>query len=149
MQHPPYRCNTHRDKGSEACPNRKKRRAEQAEAEVWSFVSSLLLNPEELKRGLERLIEEQKSTIEPERDARALLRRIEEFNQQRARAQALAIDGLLSHEELRAKLSELEEGREIAQNELATVTSREERVEQLERDADALLSSYSVPYLKP
>jgi site-specific DNA recombinase len=137
-----YRCNTHRDKGSEACPNRKKRRAEHAEAEVWSFVSSLLQNPEELKRGLERLIEDQKSTIEPKRDTRALLRRIEEFNQQRARAQALAIDGLLSHEELRAKLSEIEERQEITHNELATVTSREERVEQLERDADALLSSY-------
>ena len=83
------------------------------------------------------------------RFARALLRRIEEFDQQRARAQALAIDGLLNHEELRAKLSEIEEGREIAQNELATVTSREERVEQLESDADALLSTYSMPCLKP
>jgi hypothetical protein len=72
-----------------------------------------------------------------------LRHRIEEFNQQRVRAQGLAIDGLLSHEELRAKLSEIEKGREIAQNELATVTSRKERVEQLERDANALLSSYS------
>jgi len=44
---------------------------------------------------------------DPEGEAQTWLRRIEELVQQRTRAQGLAIEGLLSHEELRAKLSEI------------------------------------------
>jgi hypothetical protein len=140
-----YRCNTHRDRGPEACPNRKKRRAEKIEREVWAFVSSLLQNPEQLKLDLERLIEEEKFMVrdDPEREAQTWLRKIEELDRQRARAQVLAIEGLLSHEELRAKLSQIEEGRQTAQRELAVLTSRKDKVEQLERDAEVLLSSYA------
>jgi hypothetical protein len=49
----------------------------------------------------------------------------------------------LSHEELRAKLSEIEEGRQTAQGELAVLTRHKEKLEQLGRDAEALLSYYA------
>jgi site-specific DNA recombinase len=140
-----YRCNTHRDRGPEACPNRKIRRAEKIETAVWAFISSLLQNPEQLRLGLERLIEGEKSTMpgDPEREAKAWLQSIEESDRQRARAQELAIEGLLSHEELRGKLYEIEERRQAAQKELAALTKRKERVEELKRDAETLLSSYA------
>ena len=49
----------------------------------------------------------------------------------------------MSREELREKLSALEEVRKTAKGELEAIRSREERLEALERDKDALLDSYA------
>ena len=45
--------------------------------------------------------------------------------------------------ELRAKLVELEEDRETAEREMAAIKSRRERLEQMERDRDAVVERYS------
>jgi hypothetical protein len=46
-------------------------------------------------------------------------------------------------DELRSKFAALEETQETARRELMVLTERRERVEQLQRDADALLERYS------
>ena len=64
-------------------------------------------NPEQLRADLERMIalERKDSNGDPEREAKAWLAKIAEVNRQRSRAQDLAIERLLDHDELRGKLS--------------------------------------------
>ncbi len=78
---------------------------------------------------------------DPEREAKAWLEKLAELDEQRSRAQNLAIEGLLDHDELRAKLAALEEARETARRELEALDRRQETIEELERDRDALLDS--------
>jgi hypothetical protein len=140
-----YRCPNRQFKGEQACPNRKLLRAEEAEEEVWRFVSSLLQDPERLRLGLDAMIEEQRKAMrgDPEREARAWLRKLEEVDLQRRRAQDLAIQGLLDPDELRARLGELQDTREAAERELEALKGRREQLEQLERDRDAVLETYA------
>ncbi len=59
-----------------------------------------------------------------------------------ARAQDLAIEGLLSPDELREKLAYLEEQRKTAERELEVLRSQTERLASLGLEADALLEQY-------
>jgi len=90
------------------------------------------------------MIEEKRRTKhgDPEKEANVWLDKIAEADRQRARAQDLAIEGLLSPDELRDKLAVLEETRQTAKGELKVLKERREEVEELERDRDALLESY-------
>jgi tetratricopeptide (TPR) repeat protein len=91
------------------------------------------------------MIEEKRSVMrgDPDKEANVWLDKITEADRQRARAQDLAIEGLLSPDELRDKLAALEETREAAKDELEALRDRREEVEELERDRDALLESYT------
>ena len=53
----------------------------------------------------------------------------------------MAAESLITFDELREKLSALEEIRERAQRELKALDRRRERMEELERDRDSLLGS--------
>ena len=55
----------------------------------------------------------------------------------------MAAEGLITFEELRAKLAALEETRTTAERELAALRDRQEIIEQLERDRDTLLEHYA------
>jgi len=55
----------------------------------------------------------------------------------------MAAEELITFEELRAKLAELEETREVAEKGLKTLQTRRERMMELQRDHDVLLRSYS------
>ena len=55
--------------------------------------------------------------------------------------QDMAAEGLITFDELREKLIALEENRETARRELEALDRRQERIEDLERDRDALLDS--------
>jgi chromosome segregation ATPase len=46
-------------------------------------------------------------------------------------------------DELRAKFAELEEGRETAEREMATIKDRREQLEQMERNRDAVMEYYA------
>lgn len=91
------------------------------------------------------MIEEKRRTMrgDPNMEANVWLDQIAEADRQRARAQDLAIEGLLSSDELRDKLAALEVTRETAKGELEVLKGRREEVEELERDRDALLESYA------
>jgi hypothetical protein len=137
-----YRCHGRSDKGAEACPRVKGERAEEIEAFAWNFVRDLLLDPEQLRADLDAAIELERGAAnhgDPEREAKVWLEKIAEVDRQRSGAQDLAIEGLLGHDELRAKLAFLEETRETARRELALLEDRRERIAELEADRDALL----------
>jgi len=137
-----YRCYGRLNKGTEACPRIKGEKAEVIEAFAWNFVRDLLLDPDQLRADLDTAIElerEHSTHGDPEREAKAWLDKIAEADRQRSRAQDLAIEGLLGHDELRAKLASLEETRETARRELALLEGRREKIAELEADRDALL----------
>jgi hypothetical protein len=110
---------------------------------VWEFVSGLLKDPERIRAGMGRLIDQARtcSHADPEREAKAWVDKLAEADSQRAKAQDLAIEGLLRPDELRMKLAELAETRETAQRELEALRDRRHRVEELEADRDALLEA--------
>jgi hypothetical protein len=53
----------------------------------------------------------------------------------------MAAEGLVAFDELRAKPADLEKVREAAEQELESLRSRKERLEELKKDRDALLGS--------
>jgi hypothetical protein len=124
---------------------------------VWAFVSDLMRNPERLRMEFERLIERDKAALrdDPGEKAKVWTRRLADLEAQKARAQDLAIRGLLEPDGLAAKLEELSRERSIAQRELASAQSSAEHIQELERFRDeafmqfALLASNRMADLPP
>jgi hypothetical protein len=120
-------------------------RAEEAERTIWSFVNELLLNPETLRDGLDEMIDRERTGTHgnPEEETALWLDRLGEVEPKRASFQDMAAEGLITFDELRIKLAALEETRQTARRELATLEGRSERLRALERDRDALLENYA------
>ena len=112
---------------------------------MWRFVSERLRDPEQLQEDLERMIERERQDLrgDPDREARVWLQKITEAGRMRDNYQEMAARGLITFEELGEKLERLEEGRTTAERELATLERRQERIEQLKRDKEAILESYA------
>jgi site-specific DNA recombinase len=108
---------------------------------VWEFVRGMLLNPERIRAGMERMIATERETSKgsPEREARMWSKKLAEAGRKRTRYQEMAAEGLITFGELRERLAELEETCEVVRRELDTLAGRMERAEQLERDLEALL----------
>jgi hypothetical protein len=104
-----------------------------------------LRDPERIRTGLDRLIEEKRTNAgrEPERDAEFWSRKITEVEVERRGYHRLAAKGHVTDEELAVALSELDELRETAEHELETVRFRGEALKRLEHDRDALMESYA------
>ena len=74
--------------------------------------------------------------------AKAWLDKLSQADRKRSTFQDMAAEGLLTLEELREKLADLEDTRKVAERELKTVRDRAERVAQLELDKETLLTSF-------
>jgi site-specific DNA recombinase len=140
-----YRCRKRNRDGHEACSHRECHRSDEAEPLVWEFVSGLLKQPERLKAGIERLIEQERAALrgDPEQEAKSWLEKLSEVDQERRGYLRIAAKGLITDEELDEALTELKETREVAARELAAIRACREVVENLERDRDSLLESYA------
>src|SRR5215212_4800027 len=79
----------------------------------------------------------------PDREAAAWLQTLSDADQERRGYLRLAAKGQMSDEEIEEALTELEETRATAEEELRIVRGRKEALEELERDKDALLRSYA------
>jgi hypothetical protein len=77
---------------------------------------------------------------DPEREAKVWLEKLAEVERKRARYQEMAAEELITLDELRTKLADLEDVRATAERELEEVQGRAGRIAELERDA--LLESY-------
>ena len=122
------------------CPSAKHLRADGLEARVWRFVSGLLQDLDRLREGLERMMEELRG--DPERESRAWPDRAAEIDRKRSAFQDMAAEGLISFEELRAKLTELAKNRRVAEEKLKAPRGRRERAWEIEWTQDTLLESY-------
>jgi len=74
--------------------------------------------------------------------ARIWQEKLSEIERKRANFQELAAEGLMTKEELRLKLDNLEQAREVAERELRLARERSERLSALKRDAEDLLEIY-------
>ena len=110
-----YRCRE-ANRRKETCANNRSVRSDLAHPAVWCLVSDLLSDPERVRRGLERMLEEERGgpREDPEREKGRWLEKIAACERRRSGYLDLAADGLMGRDELRAKLSELEEDRGAA-----------------------------------
>jgi hypothetical protein len=140
-----YRCQTRRRPGEEACPNGKSYPAEKLEGAVWELVSDLMSDPEQLRRDLERMIELERGAArgDPQRETKAWLKQLAGTDRKRSGFQDMAAEGLITLDELRAKLAALEEVRETAKTELEVLDRRREKLDDLERDKETVMEHYA------
>jgi site-specific DNA recombinase len=138
-----YVCNQRKDRGRECDCTQRAVRATQAERVVWTFVSNLLREPETIRVGMERLIEEERTSQarDPEHEAELWAQRIADCARRRSAYQDQQAAGLMSLEELGSRLKDLDNTRRIAEQELAALKDHRRRVQDLEQDREALLES--------
>jgi recombinase-like zinc beta ribbon protein len=146
--YPYYKCSRLVRNGKDGCSSERVRtnhRAEEVEQRVWEFVSDLMKDPEQLEADLERMIELEKQAAhgDPEREAKAWLDKLAEVDAERRGYIKLAARGTITDAELDEALAELEETRSTAEHELASLQHRQEAIEALERDKEALLEYYA------
>jgi chromosome segregation ATPase len=112
---------------------------------VWEIVSGLLKDPSRLRAGLKKVIEGARRALRgnPSQEIKAWARKLAEVDRKRSAYQDQQAEGLITLDELRAKLSALEETRTVAQRELDALSSRQEHIERLEKDADVTLERYA------
>jgi hypothetical protein len=140
-----YRCPKRQIEGADACCHKKYYRAEEVEETVWGVVSDLMRDPEQLRADLERMIEQELQRMRgyPEKEAETWLHKLSEADRKRSGFQDLAAEGLITIDELRGKLAELEETRQTAEKELEKLKQHQRHLEELERDKDAVLEAYA------
>jgi site-specific DNA recombinase len=141
-----YLCRKAKDFGRTAC-QQKSVRAEPLETEVWGFASSLLKDPNKIRAGVESLIQQEEQVTgrsDREREARLWTEKLAEVSSMRTRYQEMAAKGLITFEELGARLRELEETRKTAEVELSALRNTKRWVKELERDRDTLIETLSM-----
>jgi site-specific DNA recombinase len=139
-----YRCRQRYNNGLRDCTNSKVFRAEKVEAEAWEELSGLLKDPERLRVGIECMIEEQRAALrrDPDKELRHWHTELEKAERMRDGYLEQQAEGIISMAELKAKLAALGERRKVAENELDKLAHHQERIAELERDAEALMERY-------
>jgi site-specific DNA recombinase len=140
-----YRCPKRQVEGPDACSHKKNYRAGEIEGTVWRAVSDLMKDPEQLRADLERMIESERRGMrsDPQKEAEMWSEKLSEADRKRSGFQDMAAGGLITFEELRAKLAELGEIRETAERELTTLKHRQRHLEELEQDKDKVLETFA------
>ena len=134
-----YTCAKHH-KERDACPNRRSFRAGILESAVWGAVCELLADEGQVLEGFDGRIRRERSGTRGEaEEEEALMERLAEIDHARARYQAMTAGNLMTFDELEGRLEELESSRRITQGELRAIRDRNEEVERLKRERDALL----------
>jgi site-specific DNA recombinase len=139
-----YRCGRRYRLGVNACSHSKTRRAVETEALVWRFVSGVLKDPARLELGLNRMIEQEKALVSrgPEDDSEAWLKKLAELEVQEERLLDLYLEGKLEMDGYEKRHAQINQSRSAVEKELERIKSRVARVDQLERDRDAVLNNY-------
>ncbi len=141
-----YRCPNRAVNGLEACQMRTNYRAEKIEAQIWETVTGILTDPEQLRADLEEMINRERESnlrSDPELEKKAWMDKLADIDRMRSGYQEQAAKGLMTLDELAARLRELEGTRRTAERELAILKDRRESIEWLERDKDLLLDHYA------
>jgi len=141
-----HSCRKHYHHGDAGCLHRKNHRAADLEADVWGFVTDLLLDPDRLREGLEEMIEQERESLraDPQKQVRTCVARLDELDRKRSRFQDMAAEGYITFEELGAKLREQEAVRESAQQPLRELEGGAARLEELEQNKAELLGKFAM-----
>lgn len=144
-----YRCHRSVDYHRNSCKQRMER-AQKAEEAMWEFVSGVVKDPDRLRVGMDELIEQKRAAMrgDPEKEVRAWTEKLAEVGQERRGYLRLAAQGRITEPELDEALAELGETRETIERELEAHSSRRKEIEELERDHDSLIASWSAGVLE-
>jgi site-specific DNA recombinase len=140
-----YRCNRRYRLGVNACSQSKTLRAVETEALVWGFVSGALKDPTRLKRGLDKMVEQEKALISrgPGDDRKMGLKKLSELEAQEERLLDLYLENKLEMDRYEKRFAQIKQSRSAVEEELARIEGRAARVDQLERDRNTVLNNYS------
>jgi len=140
-----YRCYQRYNSGPRDCTNSRSTPAVPLEEAVWKVVRTLLSEPERVMRGYDEYVERRKAQLrgDPGREAREIAGRLEKLERRRSGYLDLAADGDISREELRHKLAEVDEQREVARKTLREARDREETIRKLQRDREMVFRRFS------
>ena len=140
-----YRCSGRYRSGVRVCSETKVFRAEETEAFVWRFVSGVLKDPVRLERGLNEMLEREKTLASrgPDDEEEAWLKRLAELKTQEDRLLDLYLEGKVDVDRYEARAAQIKQARKTVEDELARSKSRAIHIELLERDKDALLNHYA------
>jgi site-specific DNA recombinase len=138
-----YHCPKRRQYGKKACSDSKYYRAEELESAVWGAVSGILKDPEQLRADLDAMIKLERDNMrcDPDQETKLWANKLAEIDRRRRRYQEMAADDLITFDELRARLVELDERRTTAEQELRALQSRKEHLDELEQDRNVLLDN--------
>ena len=141
-----YHCSGHHSHGRTACENSRNSAAGKLEGRIWDLVRDFLAHPTRLETGLNRLVEEERADAlrNPGPEIERLTKRISAADRERANYHKMAAREMISFEELDERLSEVEESRRSAREELDGLNRSRQRLEELEKDRDTLLEHYKV-----
>jgi hypothetical protein len=133
-----------RSGGSKAC-DVKNRRAGKIEVEVWESIRAILSDPERLREDLDRMIEIKRKTHrgDPRPEMDIWLEKLSEADHKRVKFQHAYAEDVITLDDLKARIVELEELREIAQRELEALRLHKEEIARLEEDRNAKLEYYA------
>jgi site-specific DNA recombinase len=139
-----YRCYNRVRNGHGACPNGIHHRAEKIEEEAWAKLSTLLKDPERLRVGVDRMMEERRSVLrgDPAQASKHWRGELEKVERMRSGYLDQQAEGLISMAELKGKLAALDERRAVAERELREIAHHQERLAELERGFEELAALY-------
>jgi hypothetical protein len=139
-----YRCSRRYRLGVNACSQSKTLRAVETEALVWGFVSGVLKDPARLELGLNEMIEQEKALVSrgPADDSEAWLKKLAKLEVQEERLLDLYLESKLEMDRYEKRLAQINQSRSAVEKELERIKDRVARVDQLERDRDAVLNDY-------
>jgi site-specific DNA recombinase len=125
-----YTCRTRHKNGTGTCTNGKYHAAVTLEARTWEAVAKLLKDPEQLRADLDAMIELERNCLRgnPDREVKLWTNKMFEVDRKRTRYQEMAADDLITFDELRSKLAELDSIRATTEKELEALRNHEERV---------------------
>jgi site-specific DNA recombinase len=137
-----YRCKRASAYGPDACSQRMIR-IDRVEPLLRDFVFGVLSDPDTIQRGLDSLI--QRETEEVRDDTEQVITTLEERLSQnthlRRAYQDQQAEGLMTLEELAARLEDLEDTRKVLQAERASLERSQQKAKELENDRDTVVAS--------
>jgi site-specific DNA recombinase len=139
-----YRCRSRYNVKSD-CDNGRGVRADALEREAWKAISSALRRPARLRAGLNKMIESERRNLatRPEKEIAHWSTQIEKAQIKRSRYQDQEAENLMTRDELRVKLAELDQGVRMAEAEIQKLWRREEDIRALESSGEELLERYA------
>jgi site-specific DNA recombinase len=139
-----YACAKHH-KERDTCLNRRSYRAQALETAVQRVICEMLANPSEVREAFEAALQRERDGEHGDLDQeeQAWLEKLAEAEHMRRGYQEMAAKGLMTLDELSARLDRLENTRATALRELDAIEDRRERKEELERGRDAILGTYA------
>lgn len=112
------------------------------EGEVRQFALNLIRNPEVLREDIQAEADRLKETLRrPERQIRHWADQLAAIERKRADFQDQAAEGLMTLDELRTRLAELEEQRAVAEGELDQLRNTQQQLDYL-NDLPDLIEDY-------